>query len=85
MQPFNVWRWLLLLEDLADLVAQVVVQQLRPDHRHEHRSHHDCHANLVITIVLGHQWEQGVCLKQQSCNADSPIIQKYFRRFLRTG
>ena len=47
MEPFDIRRRLLLLEDLADLVADVVVQQLRPHHRHEHGANHDGHTHLV--------------------------------------
>ena len=46
VESLNVRSWLLLFEDLPDLVADVVVQQLRPHHRHEHRPHHDRHAHL---------------------------------------
>merc|ERR1719442_45532 len=41
VESLNVRSWLLLFEDLPDLVADVVVQQLRPHHRHEHRPHND--------------------------------------------
>ena len=51
VESLNVRSWLLLFEDLPDLVADVVVQQLRPHHRHEHRPHHDRHPHLVIEMI----------------------------------
>ena len=57
VKPLNVGGRLLLLEDLPDLVADVVVQQLRPHHRHEHRPHHDRHPNLAIkNIAICDNW-----------------------------
>ena len=52
VESLNVRGRLLLFEDLPDLVADVVVQQLGPHHRHEHRSHHDRDAHLVIRVIL---------------------------------
>merc|ERR1719234_2660151 len=43
MEPLNIRGRLLLLEYLPNLIADVVVQQLRPHHCHEHRAHHDGH------------------------------------------
>ena len=52
VESLNVRSRLLLFEDLTDLVADVVVQHLRPHHRHEHRPHHDGDAHLVSMIIL---------------------------------
>ena len=52
MQSFYIRERLLAVEELPQLLAHVVVQQLRSHHRHEHRAHHDCHTHLVGQQLL---------------------------------
>ena len=50
VKPLNIWSRFLAVEELPELFADVVVQQLRPHHRHEHGTNHDCYAHLSDVV-----------------------------------